>query len=71
MDLVIIGCRRGFWFLFNTGAGIVQAPIDLAAQVLRRLRRPGSAPDPYARVRVPRTPLVPRRPAAIALNEPD
>src|SRR5260370_40385925 len=37
----------------------------------RRLRRPGSSSDPYARVRVPKRPLLPRRSTSIALDEPD
>jgi hypothetical protein len=36
-----------------------------------RPRRPGSASDPYARVRVPLTPRPPSRSGSVALLEPD
>jgi hypothetical protein len=71
-QLRMIRYRRRFWFLLHRSKGLLLAPIGVVGQMvrlLRRLRRPGPSPDPYAGVRVPKPPLLPQRSTSIALDE--
>lgn len=72
--LRIIRLRRRSRVVVKWTIGVLMVPVVVAVQMgrlLKRFRRPDAPPAPYPGVREPKRPVLPRRSAAIALEEPE